>query len=101
MGAKRSNTGLTLRDRQTGRGDLNASSDDALSAANHDDVDDMDGNSSESSTQYSEEKEDDEDEEEEVIMLSVVLNPADSPFSDSKTFDSSLDCPEAISPIYL
>jgi hypothetical protein len=110
MGSDKSNTGISLRDRHTGTGTergagaltsvLNASSHDMLSVAN-DDLEDRDGDSLESSTQYSEEKDDDEDEEEEVIMLSVVLNPAEGPFQDAKIFDSALDCPETISPIYL
>jgi hypothetical protein len=111
MGSDKSKAGISLRDRHTVpergtgagavTGALNASSDDMLSVAN-DDLEDRDGDSLESSTQYSEEKDDDEDEEEEeVIMLSVVLNPAEGPFHGSKIFNSALDCPEAISPIYL
>lgn len=110
MASCKSNAGISLRDRQTEReigtgtvtGDSSSSSDYMLRAANRNDLEDVDVNSVESSTQYSEEKDDDEDEEEEeVIMLSVVLNPDDGPFHDTKVFDSALDCPEAVSPIYL
>lgn len=97
IGCNVSNTAHNLSEQVTETGDLN--NDDMLSAVNPDDPEESDQGSLESSTQYSEAKDDDEDEE--VIMLSVVLNPTDSPFHDAKHFDSALDCSEAISPIYL